>query len=99
MLVKPIADLNAAAALAEGKAGDARADVMRLSEEVEAQVRRLLDTAQTLRGEIAGLGGEIEAKSKIMVGAADEAIRPDGSRASPTRTRPNRSQRSSGPRR
>ena len=42
----------------------------RLSEEVEAQVRRLLDTAQTLRGEIAGLGGEIEAKSKIMVGAA-----------------------------
>jgi hypothetical protein len=75
MLVKPIADLNAAAEFAERKADTARGDVLRLSEDVEAQIRRLMDSTQTMRAEISGLGAEIEARSKLLIGAADEAIR------------------------
>ena len=74
MLNKPVAELSAAAKLAEGQAGAARADVAALREEIQQQATHLTAAADQAARQLASLGKEIDAKAEALVNATDYAL-------------------------
>jgi hypothetical protein len=74
MLNKPVAELSAAAKLAEGQAGAARADVAALREEIQQQATHLTAAADQAGRQLASLGKEIDAKAEALVNATDYAL-------------------------
>jgi hypothetical protein len=74
MLNKPVAEFTAAARLAEGQAGTARADVAALREEIQQQASHLTAAADQAARQLAALGKEIDAKAEALVGATDYAL-------------------------
>src|SRR5262249_51174677 len=76
---KPVAELAAAAKLAEGQAGTARADVAALREEIQQQAAHLTAAADAAARQLAILGKEIDAKAEALVNATDYALNNAGS--------------------